>query len=129
MNDLIPGRPMPSVQPTRLIEMLALTTDVTSLCKAAIDAYSLSITVERDIVSIKAEYAATAQGEQNRHDEAMVELNRRYNEREAQIALIEKMAMQLVGAGQFEVAQAITVQLMNVLSRSPLREVTEHRRG
>lgn len=120
--------PVPALhQPTKLIEMVKAQTDVTELLKVVADCYRLSVTAERDIAEIAHHYELERQKSSHRHDEIMLALENEYAERAQQITTIERAAMALIERGQFELAQVIISQLLELQKTSVISTVHAQR--
>ena len=111
----------------QMMRMIAATTDVTALVGTVAEAYRLTVSLERDIVEIKAHFANLEQTNRQFHQEIMAALEGRFTERAAQIAFIERVATQLIEREQYEVAHSMVTQLMTLLKQSPVDEAFSKR--
>lgn len=128
-EQLVPRRPVPMplpshrTTPNEWLRMISATTDVTSLASLAMDAYRLKISLERDIVHIKEHYAEQRQRNQHIHEEIMLALAEGFEDRKRIVASIEKVAIGLIDAKEYQMAHTLTMQLSEILKRSPIGEV------
>ena len=113
-----------------MIRMVASTTDIGSLMGTVVEAYRLTVSLERDIIEIKSYYSNLESSNRQLHDQLMLALKGRFAERAAQISLIRDVAKQLIAEKQFDLAHSIVSQLMSILNQSPLDETQSirHRR-
>jgi hypothetical protein len=107
---------------------IASTTNVTQLVTTVVEAYKLTVSLERDIVEIKAYYANLEATNRQLHSEIMAALEGRFTERAQQVAFVERIASQLIEQRQFETAHSIVTQLMKLLQQSPVDEAFGKRR-
>lgn len=105
-----------------MIRMVASTTDIGSLMGTVVEAYRLTVSLERDIIEIKSYYSNLESSNRQLHDQLMLALKGRFAERAAQISLIRDVAKQLIAEKQFDLAHSIVSQLMSILNQSPLDE-------
>lgn len=111
-----------------MMRMVASTTDVRALVSTVAEAYRLTVSLERDIVEIKAYYENLEMQNAQFHREMMLALQGRFLERAAQIALVRETATQLIAEKQFDLAHSIISQLMRLLHQSPVEEAMSSRR-
>jgi hypothetical protein len=111
-----------------MTRMIAATTDMNALASTVADAYRLTVSLERDIIAIKAHYATLQKSNLQFHQEIMAALEGRFAERAAQIAFIREAATQLIAEKQFDIAHSIINQLMQLLQISPVDEAFSKQR-
>lgn len=123
-----PQRPTNGTSVSDMVRMVASTTDVRALVSTVAEAYRLTVSLERDIVEIKAYYENLERQNAQFHREMMLALEGRFSERAAQIVLVRETATQLIAEKQFDLAHSIINQLMKLLQQSPVEEVMSNRR-
>lgn len=99
---------------------IAATTDVTALFKEVVEAYRLTVSLERDIREIDAHYSNLKKVNAEVHEEIMLALNSAYTERARQIEMIERIVVLWTEKEQYELAHSATMKMMELLENSPL---------
>ncbi|MFN7305228.1 MAG: hypothetical protein ACK5TQ_01450 [Acetobacteraceae bacterium] len=102
--------------------MIVATADINALAGTVAEAYRLTVSLERDIVEIKARYSALEKSNRQFHEEMMAALAGRFAERAATISFIREAVTNLIAEKQFDIAHAIIGQLTELLRQSPLDE-------
>ena len=115
----LPGH---NISSRELMGMIASTADVTALANTMMDAYKLTVSLERDITQIKEHFAEQRQRNEFDHDEIMLAMMQGFEDRKRAVATIEKVVMALIERDQYEMAHAATMQLTAILQRSPVED-------
>jgi len=102
--------------------MIAATADITALASTMIEAYKLTVTLERDITHIKEHFAEQRQRNENDHEEIMLAMTQGFEDRRRAVATIEKIVMKLIEHEQYDMAHAATMQLTAILQQSPVED-------
>lgn len=119
--------PQPLV-PQGVFRAIASTTDVTALCREVIEAYRLTVSLQRDIAEIKNHHETARLLNADIHEEVMLALTRSYDERGKQVDMIEKVVLLWTASGHFEIAHAATMKMLELLAQSPLEQAFRNRR-
>lgn len=123
----IPGDRL-DTSPAGMAMRIATAHNVTALAKLALEAFELTVTLERDVKLIDSHYDRLKQVDRELHREVMEAMRQNFAERERAIGIVEKMAEKLVDNGDYECANQIVIKLMELLSRtSPVDEAVKIR--
>lgn len=109
------------------MQFVAAATDMNALVATVAEAYRLTVSLERDVLAIKAHYRHLEQTDRQLHDQIMAALDHRFTERASQIGFIERMAAQFIDRGEYDAAQSIITQMMGLLQQSPVDEAFSQR--
>lgn len=118
MDRYIPMVP-PGQTRTEFLRGIAATTDVTSLAKMVTEAYSLTVSLERDLRAIEAEHSIATLKAMHEHEQIMKALDDGFAAQEQMISGIMAVANKAMDAGDHELAHALLSQLMQVQSNQP----------
>lgn len=102
-----------------LLRGIAATTDITSLGKMITEAYTLTVTLERDILAIKAQHSLATMQAQHEHEQIMKALTDGFAAQEQMVGGIMAVATKAMDAGDHELAHAILTQLMQLQASQP----------
>lgn len=98
-----------------------LSTSIPGLLVEAMQLAKLVATEERDLASIRADFALRIRQLDDNREKALLLITNEYRERSEQIALLNENVRLLIQLHQFEIAQQIMNRMADILSDSPLR--------
>lgn len=111
---------LPVPQQSKMIELIKAQTNLTDLARVAAECYQLTITAERDMAEIETRYKMASELNASIHEEVMDELEREHAKRERDADRAERLASKFLENGQFEMAFAITSQIIEAQKGSVL---------
>lgn len=98
------------------------TVSVTELAKLVTDAYQLTVTMERDMAATEAHFRFQTQLAQFEHEEIMQAMALGFLKQDRAIDMIERITSQLIAREQFEMAQTIVTQMIELIKVSPVKD-------
>lgn len=102
-----------------LMRNISQTTDIMALAKMVTEAYSLTVSQERDVIAIKAQHSLAMLQAQNEHEQIMKALDDGFAAQELIVTSVMASANRAIDAGDHELAHAIISQLLQVQANQP----------